>query len=389
MIELIDELNAGAYFVGSAAIGASFELSHQGLVAVLYLAPAALALVLEPVIFLLADRWPRRAFVAGGLATMALASLACALAPTPVALAAAITVGALAGSCGVELAQATLADLHPDGREQVLARWTLFGAVGDLAAPLLVAVLAGVGLGWRTGFAVMAAVLAAWAVLVARAPFPAPTRPAAPDAPDAEDGEAEPGILDALRAALRERRLLGWLAATALCDLLDELLVLLAAVHLRDQLGAGPVARSLVLAGHVLAAIAALAVLERLLERHRPERLLAAAAVACAAALVAWLATPWLWLSAILFAVVGATAAPLYPLAMAQSYAALPGRSGAVHAAARVFTPGSLVLPWLLAWLADHVGTQAALAVIAAGPASIAILAVALTARGGASSPRV
>ena len=87
---------------------------------------------------------------------------------------------------------------------------------------------------------------------------------------------------------------------------------------------------------------------------------------------------PWLWASAILLALVGVTVAPLYPLTMAQAYAALPGRSGAVHAAARVLTPLTLGAPWLFAWIADHAGTGAALTAILVGPVTIAALAIAL-----------
>lgn len=376
MVELFDELHSGVFSVGSAAIQTSLDVSHTGLIATLLVAPFALGTIVEPALFLLADRWPRRWFIAGGLAVMAVAAAGCALAPSVWWLAVAVTVGGIANSCGVELAQATLVDAEPAQRERVMARWVLFGTVGDLAAPVMLALLAGLGFGWRTGFAIMAAVLAVWAVMVARAPFPAPAHH--------QDDDDEEGLLAGLRVALGNRRLLGWLLATWLCDLLDELLVILAAVHLRD-LGAGPVERSVVIGAEVAGGLVGLWLLDRLLVARSPRAILIASATACLVTYAAWLAAPALWLSAVLFALVGVTIAPLYPLTMAQAYAALPGRSGAVHAAGRIVTPLSLATPWALAALADHAGTTAALAAIAAGPSGILLAAIVLRPRGVAS----
>jgi hypothetical protein len=67
---------------------------------------------------------------------------------------------------------------------------------------------------------------------------------------------------------------------------------------------------------------------------------------------------------------------------MAQAYAALPGRSGAVNAAAHLFTPVAMALPWLLGRLADHAGTTAALLVLVAEP--LALLVIARTHRASA-----
>jgi MFS family permease len=369
VVELLDELYSGAFSVGAAAIQESFSVSHQGLVGALLLAPGLAGIAFEPVIFLMADRYSRRLFVAGGLAVMGLASAACALAPSPLVFTIAVAVSAVANSCGVELAQATLADAHPHDRARALARWTFFGAIGDVAAPVMLAVLALAGFGWRGGFAVMAVVLVTWSLLLARASFPAPS-----DAEEDDDGP-EPSLWSAMRTAVANRKLLGWLLATSLCDWLDEILVVLAAIHLRDHMGASAVERSLVIGAYVVGSLAGLAGLERALVRFAAHRIIVGSATACAVLFALWLLAPTVWLSGVLLALVGVAAAPLYPLTMAQSYAALPGRSGAVHAAARVLTPLSLGAPWFLAWIADHAGTGAALTAILVGPITIAVLA--------------
>ncbi|MBZ0230877.1 MAG: MFS transporter [Deltaproteobacteria bacterium] len=358
------------FSVGAAAIQQSFAVSHQGLVWALLLAPGLAAVALEPIIFLLADRWPRRPFVAGGLFVMGLASIACALAPSPLLFTVALSVSFVANSCGVELAQATLVDAHPADRERALARWTFAGAIGDLGAPLVVAGLALLGYGWRAGFLAMAVGLLVAAAALARAPFP-------PHAA-ADDDEPEPSLWSAMRTAVGNRRLLGWLLATSLCDWLDEILVVLAVVHMREHLGAGAVERSLVIGAYVAGSLVGLAALERALARFPAHHILVGSAAACAAAFGLWLVAPTVWLSAVLLAVVGVTAAPLYPLTMAQAYAASPGRSGAVHAAGRVLTPLSLGVPWLLAWIADSHGTGTALAAILVAPVTMTLLALSL-----------
>jgi len=59
---------------------------------------------------------------------------------------------------------------------------------------------------------------------------------------------------------------------------------------------------------------------------------------------------------------------------MAQCYAAMPGRSGAVNAAGHLFTPLSMATPWLLGLLADEAGARAALVLLLAQPVGILAL---------------
>jgi MFS family permease len=354
--------------VGSPAIQQGFGSSYAHLTLALLLVPSLVAMVLEPVLFLLADRHARRPFVIGGLVAMAAGSFAAALAPNVAVLAVAEAAGGIAAGCAVTLAQASLVDAAPTRREQVMARWVLFGLAGDLVAPLLFAALAWAALGWRATFAVAGGAVLLCALAVARHPFPPPANIAAE--------EDEPGLLAALRCAAGNRRLLLWLAGRALCDLLDEILVVFAALHLRD-LGLGAGARSAVLIGFVVGGAIGVAAALRLVERIAPLRILFASAVACAGLYLAWVAVDIAWLSIVLFTLVGMTAAPLYPLATAQAYAVLPGRSGAVNAAAVLFDPVVMVLPWLLGLVADAYGTTAALLLLAAQPIGLAIISIA------------
>src|SRR4030095_12856829 len=134
--------------------------------------------------------------------------------------------------------------------------------------------------------------------------------------------------------------------------------------------------RSAALGAFTLGGVLGLSLSERLLQRLPALRVLALAAAACVIAYLGWLAAGDARLAVLALFAVGFTATPLYPIVVAQSYAAHPGRSGAVNAAAHLFTPLSLALPWLLGALADHAGTWWALAVLIAQPVGLFVLAL-------------
>lgn len=355
---------------GAPDIQRSFGLSYSALTIVVFLAPGAVALVVEPVMFLLADRYPRRWFVAGGLAAMALAAFSAAMAPGPITLALSIAVWGIATGVATSLAQATLVDRQPEQRGRTMARWTIWSYVGDLIAPVLFAGLASSQLGWRAAFAIVGGVLVACAIAVwARG------AELGVGAADGRDGDVTAPMWQRLRTAARDRVLLLWLFGTALCDLLDEIFVVFASLHVRHELGAGSAWQGAVLVAFSAGGALGLVALGRLL-RHRGERqLLVAAAVACALAYVAWMHAPTLWLSVALAGVVGATAAPLYPLAAAQAYARCPGQSGLVLAASHLFTPLGLALPFAIGLVADEAGTHVALVALLVQPLGLAWLA--------------
>ena len=363
-MEFLDELSSGVPAVGAPSIQREFAVSYLETAGVLLLAPLLLGLAIETPLFLLADRYPRKWFISGGLCGMAAGAFAAALAPTALVLTAALSLAAVASGVA-SLAQSTLVDAFPDQRERVMTRWVMLGWAGDLAAPALIAGLAALSVGWRGAYAVVGALLAAWALAVARSRLP----------PRADPDEPTPGMWASLRAALACRRLMFWLVACWLCSLLDEILVVFASLYLRDELGAGVAERSAVLAAFMIGGAAGLAATDRLLHRTTPRRLLLIAASSCSLLYLLWMAAPSVWSSALAMAAVGATSAPLYPLAAAQAYAALPGRSGAVQAAGNLLVPLDLALPLLLGWLADRHGAGAALIVLVAQPVGLALVA--------------
>src|SRR5687768_304212 len=132
---------------------------------------------------------PRRRFVVGGLAAMAVTAFASAFAPSAWALAICVSFAYVAMGTGVALAQATLADAHPDDRDRVMTRWTLMGVLGDLLAPAMFALLGALALGWRTAYVICGVLITVTTIVLATRPFPAPVR---------EPEEDEPGVIAAI-----------------------------------------------------------------------------------------------------------------------------------------------------------------------------------------------
>ena len=365
-----DELASGVPVVAAPDLEHSLGAAHATLALIVFLVPGAIGFVAEPALFLLADRYPRRWFIRGGVAGMAIAALVAAIAPGPITLAVAIGGGGVASGICVSLAQATLVDRAGDARGRVMARWTLVSVGGDLAAPALVGGLALVGASWRVAYLAMAGALAAWFVALCCA-----REDGAPTCGEPGDGERPPPLRAVLRDALRDRHLIAWLFGTELCHLLDEILVVFASLHLRIDLGASAIWQTATIAMLMIGNAVGLVALERLLVARSERGLLVTAAGGCALAYVAWVAAPTPVLALVLALPVGAFSAPLYPLAAARAYARRPHASGSVLAIGHLFAPLSLALPWLVGALADHAGITAALAALVVQPLGLLVLA--------------
>ena len=368
---MFDELVSGLASVAEPDIERSFGASHAAATAMLFLVPGIVAFVVEPWLFLLADRYPRRWFIRGGLVAMAAAAIAAACARDPYVLACAQAVKWCAIGAASGLAQATLVDGSGDDRARTIARWSLLSLAGDLGAPLLLAAVAFAGFGWRTGYAIAAALLAVWILAAWRVPIDGTG-----GGDDEEDDGTSPGVIAAFKIALADRRLLAWLFATALCDLLDEIFIVLASIHVRDDFAASARWQSATIVAFVAGNALGLVVLDRVLQRTSERRVLIAAAAGCAIAYAGWMIAPSPLSGLVAIIPVGVFSAPLYPLASALAYATRPESSGLVLAASHLFTPLGLAIPFGLGAIADLAGTRVALSVLLVQPIALCILAI-------------
>ncbi len=379
-MDLLGELSAGVPVIAAPEIQSAFALRYSTAALILFVVPQLVGLVLEPPLYVLADRHPRRRFVVGGLVAMAFCNLIAGLSWSLAALATSLGLTAAASGVGINVAQATLMDQHPRDRERMMTLWSLAGMAGDFAAPAFFWALSWFALGWRAAFVASALLLLIYAVVLGRRSFP--NR-------GATEHRQTPRLRDAIPAALGDRRLLLWLFGVWLCGLLDEILVAFGSIHLRDGLGLDVAERSLVLMAFVVGSIAGLVASERLLRQGAdPLAMLRVNGASCAIAYGLWVLAPNGSWSAVLLLVVGLFAAPLYPIAQAQAYRALPDQSGLVNAVSVVFRPFEIALPLIIGLVADQLGLRVALALLAAQPLGLLVIGVYTRSLAASAPPR-
>ncbi|MBX7080072.1 MAG: hypothetical protein K1X88_12830 [Nannocystaceae bacterium] len=356
--------------IEAPGIERSHALQHHGVALTLFVAPLLLGAAIEAALLLRASRGHARRWIASMHALAAACALAAAWVPHAWMLAAALGLAGTAGGVAAALGQGALVEAAPDRREGTMARWTLAGALGDLFAPVVVAGVAWFGGSWRVALSWIATAMLLASVPLWRASLPAHVKT---DDDDDDDDGGPAGV----RAALRHRGLMGWLAAAAACTLLDEILVAFAALHLRLDRGASEAAIGLAMSLWAAGCAVGLVATERLLVRVHPRRVLGVGAALCTVAALTWWALPGFAGATAGLVLLGLGSAPLYPIAKARAYAAVPGRAALVGAAAQLFVVADVFAPWALGLLADATGLRAALAALALGPALLLIAAIA------------
>lgn len=343
LVALADELQSGVPVVGAPTLAADFDLGNGlFLFGALLAVPTIVAVAVEPVILAWSDRADRRRVLRVALALMAAFSAAAALASSPLLVA--VAIGLWGAACGVAsgVAQGVLVQ---EDASVGMARWIRGSVVGDLLAPIVVLATGD----WRTAMLAAAVVPALAATLVGPVP------------PLVEEGADDPPFREALAAAVRDRTLLAWLVASASCSLLDEVLLLLAAMH----------TDAVTLFALFLGSTAGGLGVEALVKRFPPRALLLTASVASAASLLAFILDPGV---ASLF-VLGFAAALLYPLVQARAYARVPGRPGMLSALQSPFVVVDVLAPLAIGAMVSAWGVEAGLALLLAQPVVIGAVA--------------
>jgi hypothetical protein len=150
------------------------------------------------------------------------------------------------------------------------------------------------------------------------------------------------------------------LFAAAMCTLLDEIAVALVALRMTRDLGANEALTAASLTAFSLGSLAGAVATDRM------RAVLGVSALASAASLALVIAARSPLQAVAALFVLGASAAPHYPLLKAAAYDAVPGRPGLVNAAAQVFVVLDVSLPLALGMVAAQSGLGAALACLSA-----------------------
>jgi predicted MFS family arabinose efflux permease len=324
------------------------------------------AMLVEPGINAVSDQWPKRRLILSSLLGLA-AGMALAGSSTTYAilLGAFALIGATNGTV-LGMSQAILIDQNPDDSLRTMTRWTFMAALGDLAGPALIAAAFAVGMGWRQLF--WASALLWLAALAALSNQRLPTTPSAAG----EDGEFNwRTIRGNIALALRTPNLLRWLLLTLLPSLLDELFMAFAALFMQDRLLMTPSSISVALGIHVAGGLLGLVLIDRFGDRFQPQRLLGGLALVVLAGLLIFVFSSTGWIAVVALALIGVGASGWYPIAKAEAYRALPGRSGTVRAVYSLGIPLEIVAPLVVGAAAQRWGIQAGVALLMVAPVAV------------------
>ncbi len=260
----------------------------------------------------------------------------------------------------------------------VLAPGTIAAEVGDLLGPLLLALTAAIGWGYRAPFLVGAVVLLVYAVVLALQPLPPPTATEEPTTARAD-----------VWACLRDRQVWQLGLISLLSDTLDEPLLGFAIAYLEVDRGqphgvAVLVGGSVVVGGIVgaaaMAARASAAAASGGRAAATPDRRPAPRWPSRCPSSGSW-PRPLIPLQALFGLTTGMASAIFWTRLQARILGLRPGQPGTTAAVVGYLAmPGALV-PLVAAAAADHLGLGAALAVYVA----VALLLTAVTALSGRS----
>lgn len=369
-LPLIDELVSGIPVLTLPLARADLQLSYAQ-VGLIFTIAELTGLLVNPVLDAISDHWSKPRLVMGGLIGMVLAfALASSSMTYGWLLLAFVVMGASNGAV-VGLGNAILIDQAPAAARATTTRWVLLATIGDLLGPLLVAGTVALQGSWRLLMGIGALIWLLVALFLGAQRFTSlQTKTTATE-------KEEPmwrTIGTNLRAGIRTPQLLRWLLLATLPSLLDEMFLGFAALFLTDKVGVTPQIVSLALLAPTVGALLSLWWVERWGQRLTPYALLGWAALVMTMGLLTFVTATQPWVALLALFILGLGVAPWYPLAQAQAYAALPGRSGTVGALQALFAPIEIVAPLLIGLVAERWGIQAGINFFFVAPLLILLL---------------
>lgn len=379
---LLDEVITGFPIVGLPLLRDQFGLSYEQ-VGLLFGMSALCGMLLDPIINLLSDRGSKRWWVLAGLLGLVLTFALMGTAHTFALLLLAFAFYSPAGSAAVGLSEAILIDQAPQHSTRTMTRWVLLSSIGDLLSPLIVTLIVTLHLGWPTLCWLGAALWLGAAIVIGSHRFPKP--PVATDnihtlQPDLAANniptppKASPWM--SLREALRDPILLRWTALALIPTMLDEVFLGFVSLYLRDILHASPVTIGLILTFSLAGALLGLFTLDKLFKSKLipPQRLLPILVLLSLAGVIGLLTTRSITVAACTLFVISLGTAGWFPIAQAEAYARLPGRSGTVRAVSSLGAPFEVALPAIVGFIAARFGLLAGVGFLGLAPVLMLLL---------------
>jgi predicted MFS family arabinose efflux permease len=313
-----------------------------------------------------ADYVSRRLLASLGAAAYGLAMIAFGAGHSLTVLLAAAFVWGAASDAFVHASEVALVDLAGGELGRTLARMNAWASVGDLLGPATLAAAALLGFGWRGAFLGGGAAMLGYAAWLAWRPMPPPHPPARMANP-----------LAGVWQVVRDREVLLLAALIGLFSLLDEPLDAFIIAYLERVRGFSPSLATVPVAAVLVGGMLGFATFERLTERRSPRAVVLTCAVSMVAVLPAAMFLTSMPLQVVAAAAFGLAGAVLYNSLETAVLSLRPGQAGATGAVVSTVGMAGMGFPALVGALADAHGLAAGLAVYAAVPPVILLLAAA------------
>jgi len=367
-VELLDELIYGVEAGAIPLIRNDLRLTYVQ-VGVLLTLPGLVGSVLDPLIGLLGDMWRRKVLIVGGAAVTMLAMLLIGFGHSFAALIVAFCISYPASTAYVSLSQATLMDLHPGRHDQMMARWTVLGAIGQFAGPALVSLVLILGFGWRGLYFGLAGLAGLVAFFFWR--WTASAQFGQGQVSETKE-ELWAGLRD-LPKAIHTSGLLRWLVLLELSDLMLDVFFSFCALYFTDVVHVTPALAGIAVSVLTLSGLIGDTLLIPLLEKIDGLRLIRLTALLVLIIYPCFLLVPNIWVKFGLLAVLGPLRSGWYQVLQGRAYSAIPGRSGTVVAIGSLGSIVASAFPIILGAVAERAGLGWAMALLIIAPISLII----------------
>jgi len=368
LIEFLDELVFGVGEIALPFIRNDLHLTYTQIGLLLSL-PGILAAFIEPFIGVLGDVWKRSLLIIVGGILFTASLVLTSISTTFYLLLFSFIIFFPSSGAFVTLSQANLMDSAATRHEQNMARWTFAGSLGVLAGPLLLGLFVYFGLGWRGTYAALAS-FSTLCLFAALRYLP----------PDSITSSAFPSlrvVFDGFRlafSALKRVEVWRWLLLLEFADLMMDVLFSYLALYFVD----------VVLATQAQAAIAvtiwlAMGLITDFLfipfiDRQKDSlKFLRRTAFMELFAFAVFLLIPGIIPKLIAVIMVNLFNTGWYPILQGRLYSSLPGQSASLMAIGSVTAPLAKFFPFIIGFLADQFGLQAAMWILLLGPLALFI----------------
>jgi MFS transporter, FSR family, fosmidomycin resistance protein len=364
-VEFLDEFIYGLSGAVLPSLKTSLALSYTE-VGLLLSVPSLIGIFAEPLLGLLADTRHRRGLVLGGILATFIGLVLVAVGQLYLVILFAYTIMYIGSGSYVNISQATLVDRNPDRAEPTMARWVLIGEIAVAISPILVTVAFYFGFGWRGLYWATAGLAGLFIALLW------PLRYSA-ESEDEEEDLSPRSLWANFWQGLRNRELLRWVLLAEVADLMLDRHLEVTGLYFHDVAGVSLAGASAVVAWMSIAGLVGSFALVPLIEKVNGLKLLRVTALMVLAAYAAYLLIPNVWVKIGLVGAISFLTASWFPTLRARSYQAFAGKSGVVMAVSSVLNISTLIVPFVLGWLADALGLQWAMWLLALGPVALLV----------------